>query len=133
MKLSIYHIFIFVKLIRKELEKKRQGKIIGEFQSPKIFKCEQSIQGYSRTTNGEFQNKGYKMITQDKMLAVFKRAVKGFGEDPSMEKIRVSYKLDDVEKYNREFNRNDYENSSIQFSRIYSEIEQIRRQNEIKL
>ena len=68
------------------------------------------------------------MITQDKMLAVFKRALKGFGEDLSMEKIRVSYKLDDVEKYNREFNRND----SIQFSRIYSEIEQIRNQNEIK-
>ena len=73
------------------------------------------------------------MITQDRMLAVYKRALKGFREDPSMEKIRVSYKLDDVEKYNREFNRNDYENNSIQFSRIYSEIKQIRRQNEIKL
>ena len=68
------------------------------------------------------------MITQDRMLAVYKRALKGFGEDSSMEKIRVLYKLDDVEKYNREFNRNDYENSSIQFSRIYSEIEQIRNQ-----
>ena len=72
------------------------------------------------------------MITQDRMLAVYKRALKGFGEDSSMEKIRVSYKLDDVEKYNREFNRNDYKNNSIQFSRIYSEIEQIRRRNEIK-
>ena len=55
------------------------------------------------------------MIPQDRMLAVFKRALKGFREDPSMEKIRVLYKLDDVEKYNREFNRNDYENNSIQF------------------
>ena len=69
------------------------------------------------------------MITQDKMLAVYKRALKGFGDYPSMEKIRVSYKLDDIEKYNREFNRNDYENNSIQFSRIYSEIEQISREN----
>ena len=72
------------------------------------------------------------MISQDRMLVVFKRALKGFGEDPHMEKIRVSYQLDDVEKYNREFNRNDYKNNSIQFSRIYSEIDQIRRQNEIK-
>lgn len=67
------------------------------------------------------------MISQDRMLAVYKRALKGFRDDPSMEKIRVSYKLDDVEKYNREFNRNDYKNNSIQFSRIYSEIDQIRR------
>ena len=73
------------------------------------------------------------MITEDRMLAVFKRALKDFGDDPSMEKIRVLYKLDDVEKYNTQFNRNDYENNSIQFSRIYSEIEQIRRRNEIKL
>ena len=73
------------------------------------------------------------MILQDRMLAVYKRALKSFGDDPSMEKIRVSYKLDNVEKYNREFNRNDYKNNSIQFSRIYSEIEQIRRENETKL
>ena len=72
------------------------------------------------------------MITEDRMLAVYKRALKSFGDDPSMEKIRVSYKLDDIEKYSREFNRNDYKNNSIQFSRIYSEIEQIRRRNEIK-
>ena len=73
------------------------------------------------------------MITQERMLMVFKRTLKAFGDDQHMEKIRVSYKLDNVEKYNREFNRNDYENNSIQFSRIYSEIKQIRRQNEIKL
>lgn len=73
------------------------------------------------------------MISQDRMLAVYKRALKGFGDDPYMEKIRVSYKLDDVEKCNREFNRNDYKNNSIQFSRIYSEIDKIRRENEIKL
>ena len=72
------------------------------------------------------------MISQESMLAAFKRALKNFKDDPYMEKLRVSYKLDNVEKYNREFNRNDYENSSIQFSRIYSEIEQIRRRNEIK-
>lgn len=73
------------------------------------------------------------MISQDRMLAIYKRALKGFGDDPSMEKIRVSYKLDNVEKYNKEFNRNDYENNSIQFSRIYSEIDKIRRQNANKL
>ena len=72
------------------------------------------------------------MIRQERMLAAFKRALKNFKDDPYMEKLRVSYKLDNVEKYNREFNRNDYENSSIQFNRIYSEIEQIRRRNEIK-
>ena len=72
------------------------------------------------------------MISQARMLAVYKRALTGFGEDQYLEKIRVLYKLDDVEKYDREFNRNDYENNSIKFSRIYSEIEQIRRQNEIK-
>ena len=87
----------------------------------------------TKDDNGEFQIKGDEMITQDRMLAAFKRALKNFKDNPSMEKIRVSYKLDDVEKYNREFNRNDYENNSIQFSRIYSEIKQIRRQNEIKL
>ena len=32
--------------------KRRQGKIIGEFQSSKIFKCEQGIQGYSRAKKG---------------------------------------------------------------------------------
>ena len=90
----------------------------------KVYK---DIQGRKK---GEFQKKGDKMITEDRMLAVYKRALKSFGDDPSMEKIRVSYKLDNVEKYNREFNRNDYKNSSIQFSRIYSEIDQIRRQNE---
>ena len=73
------------------------------------------------------------MIRQERMLAAFKRALKNFKDDPYIEKLRVSYKLDDVEVYSKEFNRNDYENNSIQFSRIYSEIKQIRRQNEIKL
>ena len=103
----------------------------------RVIKGEKRVSNKIRMTtkddNGEFQIKGDEMITQDRMLAVYKRALKGFGDDQHMEKIRVSYKLDDVEKYNREFNRNDYENNSIQFSRIYSEIKQIRRQNEIKL
>lgn len=67
------------------------------------------------------------MITQERMLMVFKRAFKGFGDDPYMEKLRVSYKLNDVEVYSKEFNKNDYENNSIEFSRIYSDIEQVRR------
>lgn len=45
-----------------------------------------------------------------------------------MEKLRVSYKLDDIEVYSKEF----YENNSISFDRIYSDIEQVRRENEIK-
>lgn len=69
------------------------------------------------------------MITQERMLVIFKRALKGFGDDQHMEKLRVSYKLNDVEVYNKEFNKNDYENNSISFSRIYSDIEQRRKQN----
>ena len=69
------------------------------------------------------------MITQERMLVIFKRALKGFGDDPYMEKLRVSYKLNDVEVYSKEFNKNDYENNSINFNRIYSDIEQVRKQN----
>ena len=65
------------------------------------------------------------MIRQERMLAAFKRALKNFKDDPYMEKLRVSYKLDDVEVYNKEF----YKNNSISFNRIYSDIEQVRRQN----
>ena len=66
------------------------------------------------------------MITQERMLAVFKRALKNLKDDPYMEKLRVSYKLDDVEVYCKEF----YENNSISFDRIYSDIEQVRRLND---
>ena len=69
------------------------------------------------------------MIRQERMLAAFKRALKNFKDDPYMEKLRVSYKLDDVEVYSKEYNRNDYENNSISFNRIYSDIEHIRKQN----
>ena len=69
------------------------------------------------------------MIRQERMLAAFKRALKNFKDDPYMEKLRVSYKLDDVEVYGKEFNKNDYENNSINFNRIYSDIEQVRKQN----
>ena len=69
------------------------------------------------------------MITQERMLAAFKRALKNFKDDLYMEKLRVSYKLDDVEVYSKEFNKNDYENNSINFNRIYSDIEQVRKQN----
>lgn len=65
------------------------------------------------------------MITQERMLAMFKRALKNLKDDPYMEKLRVSYKLDDVEVYSKEF----YENNSISFDRIYSDIEQVRRRN----
>ena len=69
------------------------------------------------------------MISQERMLAAFKIALKNFKDDPYMEKLRVSYKLDDVEGYSKEFNKNDYENNSINFNRIYSDIEQVRKQN----
>ena len=69
------------------------------------------------------------MIIQERMLATFKRALKNFKDDPYMEKLRVSYKLDDVEVYSKELNKNDYENNSINFNRIYSDIEHIRKQN----
>ena len=69
------------------------------------------------------------MIRQERMLAAFKRALKNFKDNPYMEKLRVSYKLDDVEVYSKEFNKNDYENNSINFNRIYSDIEQVRKQN----
>ena len=69
------------------------------------------------------------MIRQERMLAAFKRALKNFKDDPYMEKLRVSYKLNDVEVYSKEFNKNDYENNSINFNRIYSDIEQVRKQN----
>ena len=69
------------------------------------------------------------MIRQERMLAAFKRALKNFKDNPYIEKLRVSYKLDDVEVYSKEFNKNDYENNSINFNRIYSDIEQVRKQN----
>ena len=69
------------------------------------------------------------MIIQEIMLAAFKRALKNFKDDPYMEKLRVSYKLDDVEVFSKEFNKNDYEYNSINFNRIYSDIEQVRKQN----
>ena len=69
------------------------------------------------------------MIRQERMLAAFKRALKNFKDNPYMEKLRVSYKLNDVEVYSKEFNKNDYENNSINFNRIYSDIEQVRKQN----
>ena len=69
------------------------------------------------------------MITQEKMLAVFKRSLKTFKDDPDIEKLRISYKLDDVEVYSKEYNRGDYEKNSINFDRIYSDIEQLRRKH----
>lgn len=73
------------------------------------------------------------MITQEKMLEVFKRSLKHFGDDSDIEKLRISYKLDDVEIYSKEFNRDDYENSSINFDRIYSDIEQLRRKHGVQV
>ena len=64
---------------------------------------------------------------------MFKRSLKHFKDDPYMEKLRVSYKLDDVEVYSKEFNRTDYENNSINFDRIYSDIEQLRRKHGVHI
>ena len=73
------------------------------------------------------------MITQERMLVVFKRALKNLKDDPYIEKLRVSYKLDDVEVYSKEYTRDDYKNNSINFDRIYSDIEQIRRNHGVQI
>lgn len=59
------------------------------------------------------------MISRERMFTVFKRAYKDFMNDPCMGNLSVSYKLNDVEVFRREFNKND----SINFDRIYSDIQ----------
>lgn len=59
------------------------------------------------------------MLSRERMFTVFKRALKDFVDDPCMAKLCVSYKLNDVEVFTREFNKND----SIKFDRIYSDIQ----------
>ena len=73
------------------------------------------------------------MITRERMLEVFKKSLKTFKEDPYTERLRVSYKLDDVEVYSKEYNRADYEDNSINFERIYSDIEQLRRKHGVQV
>lgn len=73
------------------------------------------------------------MIAQEKILAAFKRSLKHFGDDSDIEKLRISYKLDDVEVYSKEFNRADYRNNSINSEKIYSDIEQIRRNHGVQI
>ena len=63
------------------------------------------------------------MLSRERMFTVFKQALKHFVDDPSMEKLSVSYKLNDVEVFKRVFNKND----SIKFDRIYSDIQSIQR------
>lgn len=69
------------------------------------------------------------MIAQERMLEILKKSLKTLKDDQDMKKIRVSYKLDDVEAYSKEYNRDDYENNSISFNRIYSDIEHVRKKN----
>ena len=73
------------------------------------------------------------MLTRERMLEVYKKSIKSFKEDPYIEKLRVSYKQDDVEVYSKEFNRDDYENNSISFDRVYSDIEHLRRKHEAQI
>ena len=73
------------------------------------------------------------MISRERMLDVFKKSIKTFKEDPYTERLRVSYKLDDVEVYSKEYNRDDYEKNSISFDRIYSDIEQLRRKHGVQV
>ena len=73
------------------------------------------------------------MLTREGMLEVYKKSIKSFKEDPYIEKLRVSYKQDDVEVYSKEYTRDDYENNSISFERIYSDIEQLRRKHEVQI
>ena len=73
------------------------------------------------------------MITRERMLEVFKKSLKTFKEDLHTERLRVSYKLDDVEVYSKEFNRADYGDNSINFDNIYSDIEQLRRKHGVQV
>lgn len=73
------------------------------------------------------------MIAQEKILTAFKRSLKHFRDDLDIEKLRISYKLDGVEVYSKEFNRDDYEKNSINFDRIYSDIEQLRRKHGVQV
>ena len=73
------------------------------------------------------------MIARERMLEVFKKSIKTFKEDPYTERLRVSYKLDDVEVYSKEYNRGDYEKNSINFDNIYSDIEQLRRKYGVQI
>ena len=73
------------------------------------------------------------MLTRERMLEVYKKSIKSFKEDPYIEKLRVSYKQDDVEVYSKEFNRDDYEHNSSSFDRIYSDIEQLRKKHEVQI
>ena len=60
------------------------------------------------------------MLSYERMLAMFNRAYKHFMSDPYMVKFSVSYKLNDVEIFSREFNKND----SIKFDRIYKKLKE---------
>ena len=73
------------------------------------------------------------MITQESILEVFKKSLRTLKGDPYMEKLRVSYKLDDVEIYSKEFNKEDYEKNSIKADSIYSDIEQLRRKHGVHI
>ena len=63
------------------------------------------------------------MLSRERMLVMFNRAYKHFMSDPYMEKFSVSYKLNDVEIFSREFSKD----GSIKFDRIYSDIAKERK------
>ena len=67
------------------------------------------------------------MLSRERMLIIFQKSLKDFENDPHMEKMNISYKLNDVEVYRKEYDKNDFHNHSIKFDRIYSDIEQIIR------
>ena len=73
------------------------------------------------------------MLTRERMLEVYKKSIKSFKEDPYKEKLGVSNKQDDVEVYSKQYTRDDYENNSISFDRVYSDIEHLRKKHEIQL
>ena len=60
------------------------------------------------------------------MLIIFEKSLKDFGNDPHMKKMNISYKLNDVEVYRKEYDKNDFYNHSIKFDKTYSDIEQVR-------
>ena len=70
--------------------------------------------------------KNFINVSRERMLIIFQKSLKDFVNDPHMEKMNISYKLNDVEVYRKEYDKNNYHNYSVKFDRIYSDIEQLR-------
>ena len=62
------------------------------------------------------------MLSRERILIIFQKSLKDFGNDPHMEKMNISYKLNDVEVYRKEYDKNDFHNHSIKFDKTTSAV-----------